>query len=191
MALTDPQSETLAPPTGRLAGKVALITGAAGNLGQNIARRYLAEGAIVVFSGRDRARTDAARDAAIAETGVPASRASTVVIDGADAEAARAGIAEAVARHGRIDILVNNAGSAGPKQPLENLPLSAADLKALHDAGGTDSETVGDAARNIMVVAWNMVRAAAGAMGEGGAIINVSTIFSRTEYYARAALGTV
>ncbi len=187
MALTDPQSEIQAPPTGRLAGKVALITGAAGNLGQNIARRYLAEGATVVFSGRDRARTDAARDAAIAETGVPATRASTVVIDGADAEAARAGIAEAVARHGRIDILVNNAGSAGPKQPLENLPLSAADLKALHDAGGTDSETVGDAARNIMVVAWNMVRAAAGAMGEGAAIINVSTIFSRTEYYARAA----
>ena len=172
---------------GRLAGKVALITGAAGNLGQSIARRYLAEGATVVFSGRDRTRTDTARDAAIAAAGVPAERASTVVIDGADAESVRAGIAEVVARHGRIDVLVNNAGSAGPKQPLENLPLSRADLEALQAAGSTDSETVGDAARNIMVVAWNMVRAAAGAMGEGGSIINVSTIFSRTEYYARAA----
>ncbi len=174
-------------PAGRLAGKVALITGAAGNLGQSIARRYLAEGATVVFSGRDRTRTDTARDAAIAAAGVPADRASTVVIDGADAESVRAGIAEVVARHGHIDVLVNNAGSAGPKQPLENLPLSRADLEALQAAGSTDSETVGDAARNIMVVAWNMVRAAAGAMGEGGSIINVSTIFSRTEYYARAA----
>lgn len=174
-------------PAGRLAGKVALITGAAGNLGQSIARRYLAEGATVVFSGRDRTRTDTARDAAIAAAAVPADRASTVVIDGADAESVRAGIAEVVARHGHIDVLVNNAGSAGPKQPLENLPLSRADLEALQAAGSTDSETVGDAARNIMVVAWNMVRAAAGAMAEGGSIINVSTIFSRTEYYARAA----
>ncbi len=166
---------------GRLSGKVALVTGAAGNLGQQIVRRYLAEGATVVLSGRDRARTDAARDAAVADCGVDPSRASTVVLDGADADSVRDAIAEAVARHGRIDVLVNNAGSAGPKQPLENLPLTAADL----DSG--DSETVGDAARNIMVVAWNFVRAAAASMGPGGAIINVSTIFSRTEYYARAA----
>ena len=178
---------THAAAVGRLAGKTALITGAAGNLGQAIARRYLDEGATVVFSGRDRTRTDAARDAAIEAAGVSADRASTVVIDGADAESVRAGIAEVVVRHGSIDVLVNNAGSAGPKQPLENLPLSRDDLAALQAAGSNDSETVGDAARNIMVVAWNMVRAAAGAMGDGGSIINVSTIFSRTEYYARAA----
>jgi malonyl-CoA reductase / 3-hydroxypropionate dehydrogenase (NADP+) len=173
--------------TGRLSGKVALITGAAGNLGQAIARRYLGEGATVVFSGRDRARTDAAREGAVAAAGVPAERASTIVLDGANADSVRAGIAEAVERHGKIDVLVNNAGSAGPKQPLENLPLSQADLQALQAAGSTDSETVGDAARNIMVVAWNLVRAAADSMAEGGSIINVSTIFSRTEYYARAA----
>ena len=180
-------AETTPVALGRLSGKVALITGAAGNLGQGIARRYLAEGATVVFSGRDRTRTDAARDAAVAAAGVDADRASTVIIDGADADSVRAGIAEVVTRHGGIDVLVNNAGSAGPKQPLENLPLSRADLAALQAAGSTDTETVGDAARNIMVVAWNMVRAAAGAMREGGSIINVSTIFSRTEYYARAA----
>jgi len=191
MAKHDP--DTIAVPvaapaaSGRLAGKIALITGAAGNLGQSIVRRYLLEGATVVLSGRDRARTDAARDAAIADAGVPADRAMTVVIDGADADSCRDGVAEVVARFGRIDVLVNNAGSAGPKQPLENLPLSREDLAALQAAGSSDSETVGDAARNIMVVAWNFVRAAAGAMGEGGAIVNVSTIFSRTEYYARAA----
>ncbi len=176
-----------AAPRGRLAGKIALVTGAAGNLGQSIVRRYLAEGATVVLSGRDRDRTEAAMREALADTGCDAACASVVVIDGADAESARAGVAEAVARHGRIDVLVNNAGSAGPKQPLDSLPLSAADLAALQASGSGDTETVGDAARNIMVVAWNLVRAAAGAMGEGGSIINVSTIFSRTEYYARAA----
>ena len=64
---TEPQG--IAAPQGRLAGKVALITGAAGNLGQAIARRYLGEGATVVFSGRDRSRTDTARDAAVAAVG--------------------------------------------------------------------------------------------------------------------------
>jgi len=177
-----PVSASQGQREGRLAGKVALITGAAGNLGGSIVRRYLAEGAIVVMSGRDATRTQAALDAALADTGAAAAQASIVTMDGANIESVRAGIAEVVARHGRIDILVNNAGSAGPKQVLGDLPLSADEL-----AGTPDSETVGDAARNIMVVAWNLVRAAAPSMGEGGSVINVSTIFSRTDYFGRAA----
>ncbi len=183
----DSNPAVLTTRPGRLAGKVAVVTGAAGNLGQGIVRRYLEEGATVVLTGRDRTRTEAARTAILGDLGLPDDRASIVVMDGADADSVRAGIAEVVARHGRIDVLVNNAGSAGPKQPIQNLPLSHADLAALQAAGSTDTETVGDAARNIMVVAWNLVRAAAGAMGPGGSIINVSTIFSRTDYYARAA----
>lgn len=57
--------------SGRLSGKVALITGAAGNLGGSIVRRYLAEGATVVMSGRDAARTTAALDAALAGAPLP------------------------------------------------------------------------------------------------------------------------
>lgn len=182
-----PDSSSLGAQGGRLSGKVALVTGAAGNLGQQIVRRYLEEGATVVLTGRDRARTEAVRAAALADVGVADDRAFVVVLDGANAESVRAGIAEVVKRFGQIDVLVNNAGSAGPKQPVDNLPLSIADLEALQALGSTDTETVGDAARNIMVVAWNLVRAAAGAMGPGGSIINVSTIFSRTDYYARAA----
>ncbi len=180
-------AETTPLRVGRLAGKVALVTGAAGNLGGEIARHYLNEGATVVFTGRTQARIDAAAAAARADTGADDSATSTIVMDGADAASCRAGIAEILSRHGRIDILVNNAGSAGPKQPLERLPLSRADLEALQAEGSTDTETVGDAARNILGVAWNMVRAAAGAMAEGGSIINVSTIFSRTHYYGRTA----
>jgi malonyl-CoA reductase/3-hydroxypropionate dehydrogenase (NADP+) len=36
--------------TGRLSGKIAVITGAAGNLGGEIVRHYLAEGATVVMT---------------------------------------------------------------------------------------------------------------------------------------------
>ena len=172
---------------GRLSGKIAIVTGAAGNLGGHIVRHYLREGATVVMTGRDAARTDAAAAALCAETGVDSARLATVVLDGGDAQSVRDGIADVVARFGRIDILVNNAGSAGPRQPLEQMPLDANELAALSKRGATDTETVGDAMRNIFGVAWNLARSVAPHMGEGGSIINVSTIFSRTPYYARTA----
>jgi malonyl-CoA reductase/3-hydroxypropionate dehydrogenase (NADP+) len=173
--------------SGRLAGKVALITGAAGNIGGHIVRRYLREGAIVVMTGRTEARLEAAARAARADTGVDDARVATVVLDGADAESVRAGIADVVRRFGKIDILVNNAGSAGPKQPLEQLPLDAEELEALRAGGATDTETLRDAIFNILGVAWNVARAAVPAMAEGASVINISTIFSRTPYYARTA----
>ena len=180
-------SSTSAPVGGRLAGKIAVVTGAAGNLGGHIVRHYLREGATVVMTGRTAMRVEAAAAAIVAETGADAARVATVVLDGADADSVRAGISHVVARFGRIDVLVNNAGSAGPKQPLEQLPLDADELALLRKHGSSDAETVGDAIRNIFGVAWNVARAAAAAMREGGSIVNVSTIFSRTPYYARTA----
>ncbi len=173
--------------SGRLAGKIAVVTGAAGNIGGYIVRHYLREGATVVMTGRTQARLEDAARAALEDTGVPDTRVATVILDGADADSVRAGVDEVARRFGRIDILVNNAGSAGPKQPIENLPLDAAELEALRAGGSTDSETVRDSILNIFGVAWSVARAAAAVMSEGGSIINVSTIFSRTPYYARAA----
>ena len=175
------------PHAGRLAGKIAVVTGAAGNLGGHIVRHYLAEGATVVMTGRSAERIEAAAAAMRESSDAGQDRVATVVLDGADAQSVRDGIAQVVARFGRIDILVNNAGSTGPKQPIESLPLDKDELAALQQQGFADSETVSDAVRNLFGVAWNLARAAAPAMGEGGSIINVSTIFSRTMYYARAA----
>ncbi len=171
---------------GRLFGKVALVTGAAGNLGGHIVRHYLREGATVVLTGRERGRVDAARLAAIEATGVPETQASVVTLDGADPASVRAAFAAAMTAHGRIDVVVNNAGSAGPRQPLRTVPLTRDELDALRAAGSTDSETVGEAMRSILGVAWHVANAAARVMQPGGSIINISTIFSRTEYYARS-----
>ncbi len=171
---------------GRLSGKVALVTGAAGNLGGHITRHYLREGATVILTGRERNRVEAARLDAIQQTGVPDDRATIVTLDGADPVSVRAAFAEAIATHGRIDIVVNNAGSAGPRQPLRNVPITRDELDALRAAGSTDSETVGDAMRSILGVAWHVANAAARVMQPGGSVINISTIFSRTEYYARS-----
>ena len=172
---------------GRLAGKIALITGAAGNIGAYIVRSYLREGATVVMTGRTKDRVEAAALASIEETGAPAERAMTVVLDGADIASVRAGVQEVIDRFGRIDILINNAGSAGPKTPLDQLPMTDEELEDLRKVGSTDTETVKAAIRNIFGVSWNMARAVAPVMPEGGSIVNVSTIFSRTLYYARTA----
>jgi len=92
-----------------------------------------------------------------------------------------------VEKVGRIDIVVNNAGSAGPKQPLEQLPIDEADLSLLREAGKAESESVADAMRNILGVTWNVTRMAAPLLSPGASIINVSTIFSRTKYFGRTA----
>jgi malonyl-CoA reductase/3-hydroxypropionate dehydrogenase (NADP+) len=185
-SIVHPDASAQPGTKGRLSGKVALVTGAAGNLGGEIVRHFLNAGATVVLTGRERTRIEAARDAALQATASPAHRASVVTLDGADPESVRTAIAEAMATHGRLDIVVNNAGSAGPRQPLRTVPLTRGELDASRAAGSTDSETVGDAMRSILGVAWHVANAAAKVMQPGGSIINISTIFSRTEYYARS-----
>lgn len=89
--------------TGRLAGKVALITGAGSGLGKAVAKRFTAEGAKVVVADI----AEEAGRAVVAEIGPAAAfiRCDHTLSD----ENARA-IAFATERFGRLDILHNNAG---------------------------------------------------------------------------------
>ena len=171
-----------APKKGRLAGKTAVVTGAAGNLGSQICRAFAREGAFVVMTGRTKERIEAAREALIADTGVAAERVETAILDGADPDSIRAALDQVKSVYGRIDILINNAGSAGPKQPLHNVPLTREEMEACGE-----SETVGDAMRNILGVTWNLARIAAPKMPVGASMVNISTIFSHTRYYGRTA----
>ena len=166
----------------RLKGKVVLVTGAAGNLGSEMCRRFVGEGATLIMTGRTKERIDAAREAVINQTGCKSDQVTTAILDGGDAASVRKAMAEIKSAHGRIDVLVNNAGSPGPKQPLDNVPLTKAEMEA-----NGDTETVGDAMRNILAVTWNVARAAADLMAPGASIINISTIFSHTRYYGRTA----
>ena len=172
---------------GRLVGKVALITGAAGNIGEVIVRRYLEEGAAVVMAGRNRNKLEALRENLLASSGAAPEQLLALAFDASDAGQARQGVEAALAHYGRLDVLINNAGSAGPKQPIEHLPLSNEELEAQRAAGSPDTETVSDAAGNLLGLSWNMARAAAPHLRAGASIVNVSTIFSRTRYFGRAA----
>ena len=91
---------------GRLAGTVALVTGASSGIGQAAAAELVAHGAAVALVAR---RTDRLEKlaASITEAG---GRALTITADVTDQEQAKAAVAETVAELGRLDTVVNNAG---------------------------------------------------------------------------------
>ena len=170
---------------GRLTGKVALITGGAGNIGEVITRRYLQEGATVIITGRNTAKLEAYKTRLIDEQGFEAAKIYPLVMDGANLTQVQSGLQQVSEKFGQIDVLVNNAGSAGPKQPLTRVPFNQADLDRLREAGFADTETLGAAFGNLFGITWNLIRAAYPYLSVGASVINVSTIFSRTNYYGR------
>lgn len=92
---------------GRLADRVAVVTGAGRGIGEAIVRRFVAEGARVVLTQRSNAEGEAL--AAEVARAAP-DRVAFVPADIRDAESVRALIEAACARFGGIDVLCNNAG---------------------------------------------------------------------------------
>lgn len=95
----------------RLAGKAALVTGAASGFGAEIARTFAREGARVVLLDIN----GSGAQAIAAEIG-PAALAFAG--DVTRAEEVRSAVGQALARHGRLDVVVNNAGWTHRNQPL-------------------------------------------------------------------------
>jgi 3-oxoacyl-[acyl-carrier protein] reductase len=92
--------------TGRLEGRVSLVTGASRGIGRAIARALAAEGAVVFAAARDEARlADVVRECA--EAG---GKATALALDVADRASVDAVLAKILEAHGRLDHLVNNAG---------------------------------------------------------------------------------
>ncbi|NJP07607.1 MAG: SDR family NAD(P)-dependent oxidoreductase [Chloroflexaceae bacterium] len=168
-------------PSGLLAGKIAIITGGAGNIGQVITRRYLEEGATVVIADLFADKLHEFHQTLMDEEHIAADRVLTAQMDGSDMKQVRSCVADIIARLGRVDILVNNAGSPGPRQRLDNIPMIREELVP------PDNETLRQAIGNLLGIIWNPTRAVAPHMPPGSSIINVSTIFSRTDYYGRIA----
>jgi NAD(P)-dependent dehydrogenase (short-subunit alcohol dehydrogenase family) len=106
--------------TGRLDGKVAVITGAASGIGAGSARRFVAEGAKVVVADMQ----DVAGRALVDELGDAARFVHCDVTVEADVAGA---VDLAVAEFGRLDVMFNNAGIVGAVGRISEMSADAWD----------------------------------------------------------------
>lgn len=146
----------------RLEGKVAVVTGASSGIGHATAKLFAAEGAKVVVG----ARRDAELDKLVTEIHAAGGQAVALAGDVRSEDYAKALVALAVQRFGRLDIAFNNAGTLGE---------------------GGDSTQVSEAGWND-AIAINLTGAFLGAKHQiaqmlkngGGAVIFTSTFVGHT-----------
>jgi len=146
-----------------LNGKVALVTGGAGGIGSAICRRLAAEGAsIIVTYNRSREKAQAL----VESLGSGDHLAVHAPVDDSDAQAA---LSQTVAaNYGTLDILVNNAGITQP--------VPHGDLDSLTDDLIDEIFRVNVRGTLASVRALRTLLEA----GEGGLVINISSIAART-----------
>ena len=116
--------------TGRLSGKVAIVTGGGQGIGEGIARLFVREGARVLITGRTPDKLEATAKAIGGEIDWIAGTAGIR----ADADAA---IARAVERFGGVDILVHNAQTSRPGTLFEDTDDDLLDLTLRSGLYGT------------------------------------------------------
>jgi NAD(P)-dependent dehydrogenase (short-subunit alcohol dehydrogenase family) len=141
---------------GRLAGKVALITGAAGGIGGASARCFLAEGAAV--AGLDREP--------VATTELPpADRFLSLQGDVTRAGEVAAAVEAVVARFGRLDVLFNVVGISG--RSLGDGPVDLCTEEAWETVLATNLKSV-----------YLCCKAGLPHMGRGASIINLASVLA-------------
>lgn len=142
-----------------LQGKTVLITGAAGGIGQALARAFLAQGAQLLLLDREADALDAL------VTSLHSSQVHSAVCDlGSDAQVA-AVAAQVRQRWGRLDVLVNNAGVEYPTPIDSQAPDAMLRWVALLD--------------NNVTSMVRLTQALLPLMASGGSVINQSSIWGR------------
>jgi NAD(P)-dependent dehydrogenase (short-subunit alcohol dehydrogenase family) len=148
----------MASERGRVAGKVALVTGAGTGIGRAVCVRLAEEGANVVVTSRSAEHVEETCREVERACGRPA---VGLQLDLTDAEAVARVVAEVADRFGSIDILSNNAGLGSPRTP---------------SLVETTNEEWDELFRvNVTGTFWSC-RAARPHMRSGGAIVNVASI---------------
>jgi NAD(P)-dependent dehydrogenase (short-subunit alcohol dehydrogenase family) len=138
----------------RLAGKSALITGAARGIGRGFAAAYIREGATVAIA-------DINLDAAQATADELGDAAYAVQLDVTDQASIDAGIAAVVGHAGKLDILINNAALFDAAETVDITRASYDKLYAVNVAGTLFT---------MQAAAKQMIK-----QGHGGKIINMAS----------------
>lgn len=141
------------PTDTRFAGRVIVVTGAAGGLGSAIARAFATEGGRVTLTDVDVASGESLAHALGAD-------AEFRALDVTDESQWTAVLDDVVRTRGALDVLVNNAGYFRPNVPFEDMPL---DLWRRHFAVNADGTFLGckHAIRRMR--------------SRGGAIVNIAS----------------
>jgi 3-oxoacyl-[acyl-carrier protein] reductase len=162
---------------GALDGRTALITGAAGGIGEAIAAAFAHEGAALALVDLDRDRL-----AAVAVHRRPVSPAVTThVADVSTRAGAADAFADAAAAHGRIDILVNCAGVGDERDFIDLDPdtwdrIVRVNLRSVYLCSRL-------AAPGMIARRWGRIINLASQMGQKGG--------ARTAHYAAAKAGVL
>ena len=156
--------------TGRLAGKTAIVTGAARGIGRAVATAFAAEGAdlVLVDIGHDLpgvpyplgSASQLAHTASLCRSHNAAVLAAEA--DVRDLDALRRAVDAALDRFGRLDVVVNNAGIAAPSgKPVHDIEADEWQLMLDVDVSG----------------AWRMIRLVGAVMSHQrrGSIVNVAS----------------
>jgi meso-butanediol dehydrogenase / (S,S)-butanediol dehydrogenase / diacetyl reductase len=142
--------------SGRLRGKVALVTGGGSGIGRAVCTRLAEEGAEVVVTSR----TEEHVEAVAREVG---EGALALTLDVADRSSVARGVERVVERFGRVDVLSNNAGIELPHGP------------AVVDTTDDEWEQI---MRVNVTGSFLVCREALPHMPSGGAIVNMASINS-------------
>lgn len=142
---------------GRVAGKVAVVTGGASGIGAAIVRALDAEGAIVVVADIDRARS-------LAVAAECSGSAEAVHVDVTSEQDVDALVATVTGRHQRIDILVNSAAITDPRHQAQDGAIEAMALEVWNRTLSVD-----------LTGTMLMCRGALRAMTDGGSIVNITS----------------
>lgn len=108
--------------TGRLSGRIAVVTGASRGIGAAVAKRFAAEGAQLILIARTVGALEELDDAIRAAGG---SQPVLVPHDLRDFDGLDRLGASLNERYGKLDILVGNAGILGPLTPVSHIPPDA------------------------------------------------------------------
>ncbi|PKP88479.1 MAG: NAD(P)-dependent oxidoreductase [Alphaproteobacteria bacterium HGW-Alphaproteobacteria-17] len=145
------------PGSGRLDGKVAIVTGGDSGIGRAVCALFAREGADVAIVYLDN-RADAIETAAIVEA--EGRRAIAIKADVGKVKSGEKIVAQTIAKFGRLDILVNNAGEQHPAKDIRD--ISAEQLQQTF-------------ATNIYGMFY-LVQAALPHLKKGAAIVNCTSV---------------
>jgi NAD(P)-dependent dehydrogenase (short-subunit alcohol dehydrogenase family) len=143
-----------------LAGKVAIVTGAAKGIGGVVTEHLARDGAHVALVGRDeQALTE---HAALVDEKYPGRQSLVRICDVTDETQVIAMVADVVGRLGRVDILINTAGGTGPiETPAHEYPVE--EFRAILELNVIGTFLPSKHALKQMI-----------AQGRGGRIVNIA-----------------